>query len=406
MDEEQDDESLAIQHLRRHNSQLPLSVHRIHLSNTGEIISTYTDAENDETYCVHYPVLDEIPLPEGVQTMRRDMLEELERLGPDTDLVAYPPCSSEPANKVRVNSEETPKSRSRILMFDQVVFKYYFLWQYAQKAWKEMNLWMRLPLHPNIVPFDRVVLDELEGRVVGFTNRYVPGHTLEENKSRVFQLRWLQQLIQAVDDLNLRYGISHQDVAPRNLVVDAATDSLMLFDFNFAARINHHSAEKGEGEWYDENRNDVKGVIFTTYEIITRDASLRNAPHEEQNIDSLPLEWMKHEEALLDHPVADYQQILQEWRNRRTADPRPPSTSSTNGPPEAINWPPRPKPPKANMSATDIHGNPCSIIIDQWYERRQVIQERGGKVLSWERPPQRVLDEGTRLLSTGKVINC
>ncbi|WAO88814.1 EKC/KEOPS complex subunit BUD32 [Fusarium falciforme] len=120
MDEEQDDESIAIQQLRRHSSQIPLNVYRIHVSNTGEIISVYTDAENDETCCVHYPLLDEISLPEGVRTVRRGMFEEFQRLGPDTDLVTYHPCSSEPANKV--------------------VFKYYFLWQYAQKSWKEMNL--------------------------------------------------------------------------------------------------------------------------------------------------------------------------------------------------------------------------------------------------------------------------
>ncbi|KAI8677495.1 EKC/KEOPS complex subunit BUD32 [Fusarium sp. Ph1] len=312
MDEEQDDESIAIQHLRRHSSHIPLNVYRIHVSNTGEIVSIYTDVENDETCCVHYPLLDEISLPEGVRAVRRDMLEELERLGPDTDLVTYPPCSSEPANKV--------------------VFKYCFLWQYAQKSWKEMNIRMRLPRHPNIVPFDRIVLDELEGRVVGFTNCYVPCGTLEENRSRVFRLKWLQQLIQVVDDLNLRYSISHQDVAPRNIVVDEPTDSIMLLDFNFAARIDHPSAEDGEGEWHDVNRNDVKGVIFTIYEIITRDDSLRDAPHEEQNIESLPLEWVKHQEVQLDRPVVEYRQALQEWRGRRALDPK------SGDIPKAINW--------------------------------------------------------------------
>ncbi|RSL94490.1 hypothetical protein CEP52_012596 [Fusarium oligoseptatum] len=379
MDEEQEDEIIAIRHLIRHSSQLPSSVYRIHVSSDGEIISAYTDAENDETSCVHYPRLDAISLPEGIRTVRRDKLEELERLGPDADLVTYPPCPSDPINKV--------------------VFKYYFLWQYAQKSWKEMNLWMRLPRHPNIVPFDRVVLDELEGRVVGFTSRYVSGGTLEENKSRIFRLKWLQQLIQVVDDLNLRYGISHQDVAPRNLVVDESTDSIMLLDFNFAARINHLSVKEGEGEWYDENRNDVKGVIFTVYEIITRDDGLRNTPHEEQDIDSLPLEWAKHQEVQLDRPVVEYRQALQEWRDRRALDP------GSGVAPKAINWPPRPKPPKVNVPMTDVHGSPCLITMDQWYERRQAILKRGGEVLNWERPPQKVLDDRKRLLSTGKIID-
>ncbi|PNP61628.1 hypothetical protein FNYG_13615 [Fusarium nygamai] len=274
MDGEQDDESLAIENFSRHSDQLSPAIYRIHLSHTGEIISTSTDPKNDTTCCVHYPSLHDACLPEGVQTVQRNKLEELKRLVPDADLVVYPPCLEGSAKKA--------------------VFKYYFLWQYAQMSWKEMNLWMRLPHHPNIVPFDRVVVDELEGRVVGFTSNYVPGGNLEQNKSRVFKVKWLQQLIKVVDDLNLEYGIAHQDIAPRNLLIDEPKDSIMLFDFNFAARINCPSP--GEGESYVEDRNDVKGVVFTTYEIITQDDSLRSMPHEDQNLENLGSKWTKHSE--------------------------------------------------------------------------------------------------------------
>ena len=101
MDGEQDDESIAIEHLSRHSSQLPPDIYGIYVSHTGEIISMYTDAKHDQTCCVHYPFLREISLPEGIQTVRRDALEELERLGPDADLVAYPPCSKGSAKKVK-----------------------------------------------------------------------------------------------------------------------------------------------------------------------------------------------------------------------------------------------------------------------------------------------------------------
>ncbi|KAF5685933.1 CBL-interacting serine threonine kinase 25, partial [Fusarium globosum] len=158
----------------------------------------------------------------------------------------------------------------------------------------EMNLWMRLSRHPNIVPFDRVVVDEFEGRVVGFTSNYVPGRNLEENKSRVFKLEWLQQLIKVVDVLNLEHGVAHQDIAPRNLLINESKDSIMIFDFNFAACINCPSP--GEGESYVEDRNDVKGVVFSTYEIITQDYSLRNIPHEDQSLENLSSEWKKHPE--------------------------------------------------------------------------------------------------------------
>jgi hypothetical protein len=87
-----------------------------------------------------------------------------------------------------------------------------------------MDLWIRLPRCLNIIPFGRIVVDELEGRVVGFTSGYVPGGNLEANRSRIFKLKWLQQLIKVVDDLSLEYGISHPDVAPRNLLVNESRD--------------------------------------------------------------------------------------------------------------------------------------------------------------------------------------
>ncbi|KAF4332093.1 serine threonine kinase [Fusarium beomiforme] len=265
-------------------------------------------------------------------------------------------------------------------------------------SWKEMNLWMRLPRHhPNIVPFDRVVVDELEGRVVGFTNSYVPGGNLEENRSRVFKLQWLRQLIKVVDDLNLEYGVAHQDIAPRNLLIDEATDSIMLFDFNFAARMDCSSP--GEGEEYVEDRNDIKGVIFTTYEIITQDNSLRDIPHEDQNIDNLRSKWVKHPEVKLDHPVASYQLMLQEWQDRRAG-------VCLGDIPGAINLPAMPKPPQKTICLKYAHGQPVFSTVDNFYERRRDAWARGDKVLNWQRPPQRLLDNGTRVLSSGEIVSC
>ncbi|KAI1461297.1 hypothetical protein F4805DRAFT_413543 [Annulohypoxylon moriforme] len=378
MDGEVEDDNIAIEHFRLHGNQLSPGIYEINVSNTGEIISTSTDPEDDQNFCVHYPFLHEMSLPEGIQTVRRDELEELDRLGPMTDLVAYPPCAGGTAKKV--------------------VFKYHFVFQRAEMTWIEMNLWMRLPHHPNIVPFDRIVVDELEGRVVGFTNLYVPGGTLEENKSRVFRLEWLRQLIKVVDDLNLRYSIAHQDIAPRNLLVDGSTDSIKLFDFNFASRI-HHKSILGDREHYDKARNDVKGVIFTIYEIITRDDSLRRKRHEEQNLDDIRREWVKHPEVKLDHPVTSYQLMLQEWEKQRARD-------HLGDCPEPINWPTRPKPPKKTSTTKDPWGKLHVNTWDAVSERRQDVRDRGGKVLTWERPPQRLIDSGTRVLSTGEVIKC
>lgn len=264
-----------------------------------------------------------------------------------------------------------------------------------------MSLWMRLPRHPNIVPFDRVVVDELEGRVVGFTSTYVPGGNLEENKLRVFKLKWLQQLIQVVDDLNLKYGIAHQDIAPRNLLIDESTDSVMLFDFNFAARINFPAPN--EGEYHSEHRNDVKGVVFTAYEIITQDNRVRNVSHESQSLNNLGAEWAKHPEVELDHPVASYQIMLQEWQERRARDVHHENPDNTS---RIIDWPTMPKPPQKTMCVKNVQGESSYITVDNFFERRQDLLARGDKVLNWERPPQRALDGGIRILSSGETIDC
>lgn len=93
---------------------------------------------------------------------------------------------------------------------------------------------MRLPAHPNIVAFGRVVSDEIGGRLVGFTDEFVSGDMLQRITMSVFKAEWLQQLILVMDFLNKDCGITHQDTSSRNLVVEDSTHSLILFDSNFA----------------------------------------------------------------------------------------------------------------------------------------------------------------------------
>lgn len=230
----------------------------------GDELTISKDPEDDETQCPHYPALDDVECAESIQTVPRGQLREVGRFGPNVDLTSYASPNS-----------GGPK---------QVVFKYYFLDRFLFRRWDELNIWMRLPSHPFIVPFDRLVVDQLEGRdvVVGFTSVYISGGTIEENTSRTFKLKWLKQLLCAVDDLNLKYGIQHQDIAPRNLLVDEEADKLLLFDFNFAVRIGYPSQEE-DHEQYSIHRDDVKGVLFTIYEIITRDMHFREVPHHEQD---------------------------------------------------------------------------------------------------------------------------
>lgn len=375
MDEEQESEDVAIGHLKKHIDALGPDVYAIHLSQDGDLVSVSANPEDDETTCVYYPPLQAILLPDHVKTVLRSDLLELHRLSPNVDLVSYTLCA---------NATDT-----------KAVFKYYFLFQFLHKLWHEMNLWMRLPPHPNLVPFDRLVLDELHGRVVGFTSVYIAGGTLSENKSRTFKLEWLRQLTCVIDDLNLKHGIAHQDVAARNLLVDPKTDALMLFDFNYSGRIG--------GIGYAKDRDDVKGVVFTLYEIITRDMHFRDIPYNQQNpadVQGLE-EWAQHPDVQLDHSVSEYRSVLNEWVKRRREGKQ---VAIFTEAPEYIDWPDFPAPPAKEKIFSDGCGNSTVVREVAMYDMRRDEREKDITVLSWERPAQNKLGSGNRAFANGQLV--
>ncbi|OIW34675.1 hypothetical protein CONLIGDRAFT_567368 [Coniochaeta ligniaria NRRL 30616] len=376
MDEEQESEDVAIGHLRKHIDDLGPDVYAITLSPDGDLLSVSTDPEDDETTCVYYPPLQAIVVPDRVKTVLRSDLLELDRLAPNVDLVSYTPC------------DDAPGSRA--------VFKYYFLFQFLHKFWLEMNICIRLPPHPNLVPIDRFVLDELHGRVVGFLTPYIPGGTISENKSRTFKLEWLRQLTRVIDDLNLKHGIVHQDVAARNLLVDPKTDAILLFDFNYSGQIG--------GINYTKDRDDVKGVIFTIYEIITRDTHFRDVPCHQQNpadVERLE-EWVQHPDVRLDHSVSEYRSVLAEWvQNRRNRRELAIYTEA----PEYIDWPHFPRPAPKEMVFSDGCGNSTVVQSVALYDLRRDERRNGIEVLNWERPAQSKLGNGKRVFANGQYAS-
>ena len=71
-----------------------------------------------------------------------------------------------------------------------------------------------------------------------------------------------------------------------------------------------------------------------------------------------------------------------------------------------LTGPPRPQPPQITITLKNALGQPVYLTEEKWDERRQDVLRRRGKVLNWERPPQRTLDSGTRVLSNGQVLHC
>ena len=99
MDEELESEDPAFELLARHIDDLAPNVYEVHVSPDGDLISISTDPKDDETCCVYYPPLDSIQRPKDVKVVSRSNLKEIDRLGPNVDLVVCPQ-SSEPTKEV------------------------------------------------------------------------------------------------------------------------------------------------------------------------------------------------------------------------------------------------------------------------------------------------------------------
>ena len=255
-------------------------VRAVTVDDDGLLTRVSTDPEEDDTLYVAY-----IPLSivgANCHTIQHSKLQELDHLGPGVDLSSY--------------QDESGASQ-------EVAFKFNILEKpmRLQMAWDELNLLKMLPPHPNIVPFNRVAL--AESRVIGFTTKYIPGGTLD-NPKIPFRFEWLQQLTQLVDFLNPELGIMHQDIAPRNLLIDPNTNKILLFDFNWAAQGKKHLLD---------GRDDVAGVVFTLYEVITNDTRFTNIPHWDGSIDMVQNnpEWTCNRE--LDTNVSTFRNFLNEW---------------------------------------------------------------------------------------------
>lgn len=168
------DDEYVVEAAAKFMDDLPADVLQVVLDADGNVVSTSSDPLDDPIYVPFYPPRTDFP--RRVPTVRRRDLTEVDRLGLQVDLVTYSPKPGETR---------------------RVVFKYYFNVNNVVLWWHEANCVLRMPKHPNIVPFDALVVDRVGDvdKVVGFTTRYIPGETLSKNKNRVFKLKYLEQLI-------------------------------------------------------------------------------------------------------------------------------------------------------------------------------------------------------------------
>ncbi|EWY84046.1 hypothetical protein FOYG_13824 [Fusarium oxysporum NRRL 32931] len=171
-----------------------------------------------------------------------------------------------------------------------------------------------------------------------------------------------------------------------------AADSIMISDFNFSVRIGEHG--------YSEARNDIKGVFFAIYEIITRDETLRAIRHEEQHVLEIEQkDWIQHSDVQLNRPVSEFSEVLREWSEKRR---RGKQITAYKDAPNFIDWPDTPQPPPSEMVYYD--GKRTTELKVLWSTERKRLSDKGKTVLNWQRPPQCKLKPGDRIPETGEFI--
>lgn len=358
------DEDVENSILAQFADYLSPEVRAVTVDDDGLLTGISTDPMEDDTMFLAYLPFSMAPFLSDCHVIQHSKLQELDRLGPGVDLCLY---EDESGDHRKVAFKFNPMAKPLRL----------------QMAWDELNLLKSLPPHPNILPFDRVVLEDVESRIIGFTTKYIPGESLESSNVP-FRVEWLKQLIQVVDFLNLELGIMHQDIAPRNLLIDPDTHKLLLFDFDRAS-----CGKKGLGK----GRDDVTGVVFTLYELITNDTHFTEIPHWDRNMDLVQSmsEWPCNRK--LDSDVSTFRNLLNEWVASRKTDG---DTERYLNAPNRLTWPDLPIVPDYEVpfeAGKDINGE--TIWGTGWRYRREAI-ENGQYVFRWERPPQ------SRLLKGGK----
>jgi Protein tyrosine and serine/threonine kinase len=290
----------------------------VEISDDGEWLSFSSNDSDDHGRMCHYPRFDDQPEDVRVDIVKRSELREERRMYWIADIVSY----------IHGNDPD-----------HLAVFKIAVHQSQLEMMWNDAHAMRALRGHPSVVPFEKFVVDDKDHWLIGYTTKFIPGGTLEENYSFThFRLSWLIQMMELVDDINLKYGIMHRDIAARNFLIDPQTQRLLLFDFNNCMQIGDVTVN--QDSW---GPPDVDGVIFTIYELLTSDKSFRNGMafwrHEVGPIEEM-VEWPLKATLEPGLDISTIRRHLDMWvKERRT-------TRSINHSSEATNpakWPKMPR---------------------------------------------------------------
>lgn len=146
-------------------------------------------------------------------------------------------------------------------------------------------------------------------------------------------------------------------------------------------------------------RDDVRAVIFTLYEVITRDFHFREEDWSTLDVAAIQdIEWAQHPEVRLDHPVAEYRALLNAWVKTREEGKQ--ITVYTDAS-DYIDWPILEK-----QVIERPLGNGTVHKVSAWdMVLRSDALARGEVFAEWQRPMQSALKGEYHLLATGKQLN-
>lgn len=325
-----------------------------------------------------YIAFDKRP-PPRIETILRSQLVELRRLKDGVDV-----CVRD------ISTDKKLGSKNRL------VFKYYYTGSKARSFWRELTMRLALPAGlPNVLPIKHLVLDETTNSgVVGFTAPYMADGDLGRwCEDHPIKRKWLRQLMAAADRLNLEYGLYHGAIGPGNVLLDSETDKVYLCDFGRATPM----------ERADPRCNDVKGVLLTVFELLTRDPRCKHGKlarmNERELVGAGRRAWTLHPMARLEGNVTvdDIYTEVTEWATlRRKAPVNDHGAPIINTP--GVEWK---RFPGAEYERETVTLPKCPIL-EEGFEDNIFC----GEVLDWTRPSSEAqLAPGRRLLATGRYEN-
>jgi hypothetical protein len=412
----------------------------------GQVLCRSTDPYDDVTPGTHYAALGDYQIPAHTKVMGRDELIEVDRLLAFVDVVT-PVSSSSPGQ-------------------ERLVFKHYQYVYGIPGNWNSIHIGAKLSNHPHIAPVRHVIVDETDrSRVVGFTVPFYPGGNLRSKSSRPLKLKWISQLLQTVDDLHLKYGVIHGDLHEGNMLIDPATDNLVLIDFGCSQKIGipynhyHHRAALTHEARQDplwDTANDIRWVIHTVYRLVTGIEGCASDGKGGIILTSTAIikkgGWVKGPDVVLDSPVEEYYRVCMDWLRARNAGPKITKHCQASKPLNYPDYMPPPEadikayeeecsrkqaalaknpPPRREQQALAVPRRPGSDLLEdmlpppqsfnlwwtgEWWRElerdrcatsgrnflRLNAMDAGHSVLSWDRPMTAHLDHSRPLLANGK----